>query len=171
MCSEPPPQPRGAYVATPRGWWPVAGEAVLRKAVCGRGELPAGIILRLCCRERELPGPGRPQSVRTRAAQRCLCPQGAADGFAWRLRKLYWPCWLAQRSSGGCPGSPPAGGELIYHLPLQVQTVVSEQNCRGSVPCPSPATFSWPFRADVANAWLSRAGGLQPPSGDRPCPP
>lgn len=73
-------------------------------------------------------------------AQRCLCPRGMAGGFACCLRKLYWPCWLVQRSSGGCPGPPPAAGELIYHLPLQVHTMVSEPSC-SSVPCSSPATF------------------------------
>lgn len=93
----------------------------------------------MCCRERELPGHGWPQSVQARAAQRCLCPQGMAGGFAWRLRKLYWPCWLVQRSSGGCPGSPPAAGELIYHLPLRVHAAVSEPNCRSSCPLPIPS--------------------------------
>lgn len=55
---------------------PVAGdrEAVLPKAVCGRGELPAGgVNTVVCCRERELPGP---QSVQARVAQQCVFPQG-----------------------------------------------------------------------------------------------
>lgn len=57
------------------------------------------------------------------------------------LRKLYWPCWLVQRSVGGYPGSPPVAGELIYHLPLQVHATVSDINCKSSVPCPSLVTY------------------------------
>lgn len=122
----------------------VAGdrEAVLRKAVCGRGELPAGGLILWCAAESGscwgcwVPSPckpGRPSSAFALRDGRWVCVG---------LRKLYWPCWLVQRSAGGYPGSPPVAGELIYHLPLQVHAMVSDTNCRSSVPCPSLAIYS-----------------------------
>lgn len=117
MRRAPPLLAWGCVRGTPHGQRLGAGEAVLRKAVCGRGQLPAGVILRCAAASWGLLAPGWAQSVQAQVAQRCLCPQGMAGGFVRRLRKLYWPCWLARRSSGGCPGSPPAAGELICHLP------------------------------------------------------
>lgn len=131
------PLPSGAEVA-PVG--PVARdrEAVLRKAVCGRGELPAGGVILWCgaesgsCRVPSLCKPGQPSGAFALRDGRWVCVS---------LRKLYWPCWLVQRSAGGCPGSPPVAGELIYHLPLQVHATVSDPNCVSSVPCPSLDTY------------------------------
>lgn len=59
------PPAQGCVRGTPRGRWPGAGEAVLRKAVCGRGELPAGVILRCAaesgsCRVPAGPSPCKP---------------------------------------------------------------------------------------------------------------
>lgn len=133
MCSEPPAQWCGGGTVGP-----VAGdrEAVLRKAVCGRGELPAGGNTAVCCRGPSPCKPGWPSSAFALRDGRWVCVG---------LRKLYWPCWLVQRSAGGYPGSPPGAGELIYHLPLQVHAMVSDTNCRSSVSCQSwPPNLAFP---------------------------
>lgn len=81
------PPAEGCVHGTPWGQWSVAGEAVLRKAVCSRGELPAGIILR-CCLEQELPGPGWPQSVQAWGSP--AVPLPSRDG--------RWVCVASQKA-------------------------------------------------------------------------
>lgn len=120
MCSEALPGVRRWHLWGGGG----DGDAVLRKAVCGRGELPAGGVTNTGCAAESgscrVPSPCEPGPPSRACALR---------GGGWvcvGLRKLYWPCWLVQRSAGGCPGSPPVAGELIYRLPLQVHATVSD---------------------------------------------
>lgn len=128
----------------PWGRWPGTGKRCsLRQCAAVASCRRAGLILWCAaesgsCRVPSPCKPGWPSSAFALRDGRWVCVG---------LRKLYWPCWLVQRSAGGYPGSPPVAGELIYHLPLQVHVTVSDTNCQSSVPCPSLVTYPGLSRA------------------------
>lgn len=134
---------------------------VLRKAVCGRGKLPAGGFCGRC-RERGLPGPIWRQPVRARVAWRCGCPRGRRVG----LRGVSESC----AGHAGWGEDPREAVQGLLQPPVSQFTVLpckhTPRSANQRAAAPSPAH---PPPPSPASAWQGCAC-LAPAAGQRPLP-